>query len=67
MNVPQLPEPEPAHDWAEDLAHDQLVTATHSHLMAAQQAAEAAEAATVQIGYVQLARDLTDGMGDPDA
>ena len=64
MNVPQ---PEPAHDWAEDLAHDQLVTATHSHLMAAQQAAEAAEAATVQIGYVQLARDLTDGMGDPDA
>ncbi|MEU0289920.1 hypothetical protein [Streptomyces sp. NPDC006147] len=61
MNLPQLPEPEPVHDWAEDLAHDQLVTLTRSHLAAAQRAAEATERATVQIGYVQLARDLTAG------
>ncbi|MEW1604981.1 hypothetical protein [Streptomyces sp. NPDC093808] len=67
MTTPQLPEPEPAHDWAEDLAHDQLVTATRSHLAAAQRAAEAAEEATVRIGYVQLARDLADGMGGPGA
>ncbi|WP_225629374.1 hypothetical protein [Streptomyces werraensis] len=55
------PEPEPAHDWAEDAAHDQLVTSTRQHLAAARQAAEATEAATVQIGYVELARDMAAG------
>ncbi|MCX4482167.1 hypothetical protein OOK44_38165 [Streptomyces cellulosae] len=68
MNTPQhLPEPEPVHAWAEDLAHDQLVTLTRARLEAAQRAAEAAEEATVQIGYVQLARDLADGTGGPGA
>nr|WP_107908876.1 hypothetical protein [Streptomyces chartreusis] len=51
-------EPEPAHDWAEDLAHECLVGVTRSHLVAARRAAIDAEAATVQLGYVQLARDL---------
>ncbi|MFK0064210.1 hypothetical protein ACIQTN_33930 [Streptomyces werraensis] len=63
MNTPNLPEPEPVHTWAEDLAHDQLVTLTHARLTEAQRAAEAAEEATVRIGYVQLARDLADGTG----
>ncbi|WSB58677.1 hypothetical protein OG880_33285 (plasmid) [Streptomyces cellulosae] len=58
MIAPQLPEPEPAHAWVVDLAHEQLVDATHSRLAAAQRAAEAAERATVQIGYAWLARDL---------
>lgn len=62
-----LPEPEPVHDWAEDLAHERLVDLTRSHLAAAQRAALAAEAATVRLGYAQLARDLADGTGGPGA
>jgi hypothetical protein len=54
-------EPEPEHDWAEDLAHERLVDATLFHLSAAERAALAAEEATVQLGYAQLARDLTAG------
>ncbi|MFJ9101148.1 hypothetical protein ACIRJM_22085 [Streptomyces sp. NPDC102405] len=60
MNAPTS-EPEPRHDWAEDLAHERLVDFTRSHLAAAQRAAAGAEAATVQLGYVQLARDLAAG------
>ncbi|MFI1962410.1 hypothetical protein ACH46L_31740 [Streptomyces althioticus] len=45
MTTPQLPEPEPAHDWAADLAHEQLVDATRTRL-AAGHAAHAAEAAS---------------------
>ncbi|MGA5552654.1 hypothetical protein [Streptomyces pseudogriseolus] len=67
MNTSQLPEPEPVHGWEEDLAHDQLVILTRQRLTSARAAAEAAERATVQIGYVQLARDLADGTGGPDA
>ncbi|MFF0164023.1 hypothetical protein ACFYRY_42030 [Streptomyces sp. NPDC005263] len=66
MNAPTSGrEPEPVHDWAEDLAHEQLVTATRSHLTAARLAAAGAEAATVQLGYVQLARDLATGGPTP--
>ncbi|WP_461712326.1 hypothetical protein [Streptomyces sp. DSM 41013] len=62
MNTPQhLPEPEPAHDWAEDLAHERLVDETLTHLLAAESAALAAEDATMQLGYAQLARDLATG------
>lgn len=60
------PEPEPRHDWAEDLAHEQLVHFTREHLTAAVQAAEAAEVATVEIGYVQLDRVLAAGTGGTD-
>ncbi|MFJ9662902.1 hypothetical protein ACIRPR_33745 [Streptomyces griseoflavus] len=59
--VPRLPEPEPAHDWAEDLAHERLVDTTLAHLHAAEGAALAAEEATVRLGYAQLVRDLTAG------
>ncbi|MFC9954269.1 hypothetical protein ACFVIN_28155 [Streptomyces prasinus] len=58
------PEPAPRHDWAEDLAHERLVDLTRSHLAAAQHAAAGAEAATVRLGFVQLARDLTAGRRD---
>jgi hypothetical protein len=61
VTTPHLPEPEPAHDWAEDLAHERLVDVTLSHLQAAERAALAAEDATVQLGYAQLARDLAAG------
>lgn len=43
------PEPEPAHDWAEDLAHERLVDETRSRLAAARAAAAGAEAATIQL------------------
>ncbi|MEZ3182979.1 hypothetical protein KYY02_31265 [Streptomyces pimonensis] len=52
------PEPEPARDWVEGLAHERLVDATRFHLQAAERAAAAAEAATVQAGHVRLARYL---------
>ncbi|MGV9277699.1 hypothetical protein [Streptomyces griseosporeus] len=61
MTTPQLPAAEPEYDWTEDLAHERLVDLTRSHLAAAQKAAAGAEAATVQVGYVQLARDLAAG------
>ncbi|MGW0188174.1 hypothetical protein ACWDV7_20715 [Streptomyces sp. NPDC003362] len=67
MTTPRLPDPEPAHDWAEDLAHERLVDMTLGHLHAAERAALAAEEATVQLGYVQLARDLADGNGGTGA
>ncbi|CAL9618273.1 hypothetical protein SUDANB58_05773 (plasmid) [Streptomyces sp. enrichment culture] len=58
------PEPESAHDWAEDLAHERLVDLTRTHLAAAERAAADAEAATLQLGLVRLARDLEGGRGE---
>ncbi|MFC8389916.1 hypothetical protein [Streptomyces sp. NPDC057238] len=58
------PTPQPDHgptDWAEDLAHERLVDFTRTNLAAAKAAAAGAEAATVQLGFIQLARDLTQG------
>ncbi|MFD9496849.1 hypothetical protein ACFWA1_35845 [Streptomyces sp. NPDC060005] len=48
-------------DWAEGLAHEVLIGVTVDHLREAREAALRAEAATVQLGYVTLARDLVRG------
>ncbi|MFJ9745755.1 hypothetical protein [Streptomyces chartreusis] len=49
--------------WLEDIAHDQLVAATVTRLRSAQTAALSATEATVQLGFVTLARDLMAASG----